>query len=72
MASRRIIAQERKFNPETTSNNKSEITKRAYKKTIKLHNVQIIYEEMFALFFFLIRSFIVGKYPIVATTPVPA
>ena len=67
-----ISAQDKKFNPVTTSNNKSDIINNAYKKVMALENVQITYEFMLALVFFLVKSLIVGRYPIVAIIPVLA
>lgn len=68
----KIIVQDAKFNPVTISNNKSEITNRAYKKVIQLQNVQMIYELIFALAIFFVKSLIVGIYPTVAIIPVLA
>ena len=42
------------------SNNKSEITKVAYKNETQAHKVQIAYDPILALDLFLIKSIIVG------------
>ena len=52
MLNTKIIAQLKKLSPVTILNNKSCNINRAYKKVIAAHDVQIIYDVILALFFY--------------------